>query len=167
MFVFSQEHKHKSIVTPLKESTMHHLITEEDLLKNSSKVSAKAYWDGYMARHKCEPTQRRHPDTIIGFITKEKLAEMFENQGKYPDHLLFATGLTLISDGKVVFLTDDSQYGYDALPKSFATCTMSNLHMFFGKGQEYEDVDDLLQRIASNERHLNSVQELLDYLNNK
>jgi hypothetical protein len=145
---------------------MHYHITEEELLKNSSKTSAKAYWDAYVARHKCEPTQRRHPDTIIGFLTKEKLTEMFENQSKYPDHLLFATGLVLISNGEVVFLSDDSQYGYGVLPKNFGTCNMTNLHMFFGEGEEYEKVDDLLQRIASGERHLNSVQELLDYLNN-
>jgi hypothetical protein len=145
---------------------MHYHITEEELLKNSSKARTKAYWDGYVARYKCEPTQHRHPDTIVGFLTKEKLAEMYENQSKYPNHLLFSTGLVLVSNGEVVFLSDDSQYGYGVLPKSFGTSNITNLHMFFGKGEEYESVDDLLQRLASGERHLNSVQELLDYLNN-
>lgn len=138
-------------------------ITAEDLMKNSSKKNAQDYWDSYVTRYKHEPAHHRHPDTIIGFITKEKLTEIFSK----PNYrlLIMAIGLIIVSDGVVCFFTDDPTFGLGVLPPSFKGSFINGIQHEFGEGREYEDVEAILMRYASGEHHLNSMEELVKYLN--
>lgn len=138
-------------------------FTAEKLFENSHKHRLMEFWEAHHAKFGINPQMHRNPDTIQGFLTKEKVAEMFAE----PDHdqLLFATGLCFISNGEVFFLADDCLYGYGLLPKEFVSCSIDNLHYNFGKGQKYATVNDILSHYGYGQIHLNSVQKLVDYLN--
>jgi hypothetical protein len=138
-------------------------ITAEDLMKNSSKKNAQDYWDSYVARYKHDPAHHRHPDTIMGFITKEKLAEIYTKPNNRL--LIMAIGLIIVSDGTVCFFTDDPTFGLGALPTSFQGSFIHGISYEFGEGKQYEDVDAILANFAPGDRHLNSMEELLKYLN--
>lgn len=142
---------------------MSNRITAEDLMKNSSKKNAQDYWDHYVAKHQRDPAHHRHPDTIVGFITKEKLAEIYTK----PNHrlLIMAIGLIIVSDGAVCFFTDDPTFGVGALPPSFKGSFIHGIHYEFGEGRQYENVDAVLANFAPGEHHLNSMEELVKYLN--
>lgn len=138
-------------------------FTAEKLYENSHKYRMIDFWKSHREKFGYDPTMHRHPDTIQGFLTKEKVAEMFVEPDY--DQLLFATGLCFISNGEVFFLTDDCLYGHGLLPKDFIPCSISGLHYSFGEGQMHVTVDDILSHYGYGEIHLNSVQELVDYLN--
>ena len=138
-------------------------FTAEKLFENSQKHRQTVFWKGYIETYGFEPEAHRNPNTIQGFLTKEQVAEMFAE----PDHdqLLFVTGLCFVSNGEVFFLTDDCLFGYGLLPKDFISCSITGLQNVIGEGQTYPTLNDALFRHARGEIHLNSVQELVDYLN--
>lgn len=147
----------------MENSTEEKCFTAEKLFENSHKHRLMEFWEAHRTKFGTDPQMHRNPDTIQGFLTKEKVAEMFAE----PDYeqLLFATGLCFISNGEVFFLADDCLYGYGLLPKDFIPCSISSLQNFVGEGQKYATVDDILSHYGYGEVHLNSVQELVDYLN--
>jgi hypothetical protein len=138
-------------------------ITAEDLMRNSSKKTLQDYWESYVARFKCDPAHHRDPETVHGFLTKEKLTELFSK----PDskYLVMVIGLILVSNDEVCFFTDDPTFGIGALPTAFKGFFINGLQHQFGKGREFEDVDAILKHYSSGERHLNSMDELINYLN--
>lgn len=141
-------------------------ITAETLQENSSKGRTKQYREGYRARFGKDPELYRHPDTIIGFLSKEKLHEILTNP---PDEnmLINSCGVALFDNDEVAFFTDDGQYGYGVLPRSLMSCLISNIRYRYGEGQRFGDVDEIINTFFKGKRFLNSEQELLDYLNSK
>lgn len=139
--------------------------TAEMIEEVSGKARAQRYWDGYREMHKCAPKDRRHPDTIVGFLSKEKLHEMFSNPD--PDQLLFATGLVFFDNEEVAFFSDDSLFGYGLIPTSLGPCSISNIYLRYGEDMEFPDVDAIIDRFFKGKRFLNSIEELVDYLNSK
>lgn len=140
------------------------LFTLEELQYNSSKASAQRYWDGYREMYRKDPEYRRHPDTIVGFLSKEKLHEMLVNPN--PEMLLHACGVALFDNDDVAFFTDDGQYGFGVL-HGFGPCLITNIPYRYGEGQRFGDVDEIINTFFKGKRFLNSEQELLDYLNGK
>ena len=138
-------------------------FTAEKLFEKSHKHRLMEFWKAHRTKFGTDPQMHRNPNTIQGFLTKEKVVEMFAEPDY--DQLLFATGLCFISNGEVFFLADDCLYGHGLLPKDFIPCSISGLQYFVGEGQKYASVDDILSHYGYGEVHLNSVQELVDYLN--
>jgi hypothetical protein len=141
-------------------------ITAEILEAASTKGRLKEYWAGYRKLHNSDPEQRRHPDTVIGFLSKEKLHEILTNP---PDEnmLINACGVALFDNDEVAFFADDGQYGYGVLPRDLMSCLISNIRYRYGEGQRFSDVDAIIDTFFKGKRFLNSEQELLDYLNGK
>lgn len=138
-------------------------ITAEDLEQVSLKHHLTEFFKGYRALTGKVPIDRRHPDTVQGFLSKEKVTEMFLKPDR--DQLLFATGLCFVSNGEAFFLTDDGGFGYNVLPPRFIACSISRLHHNFGEGMRYKDIDAILAQFCRGEQHLNSMEELLEYIN--
>jgi len=138
-------------------------ITVEMIEEKSSKVRLQKFWDGYRERFGKDPEVHRHPDTCVGFLSKEKVHEMFIKAD--PDQLLMANGLTLIDDGKVAFFADDHGFGWGALPSNFGHCSITNLHLRYGTEKEFPTVDAIIDRYLKGMRFLNSMEELVDYIN--
>lgn len=141
------------------------VITAEMLNDDCLKNSLTKYWKGYRERFGKDPEQHRHPDTVVGFLTKEKLHEMLTNPNH--DMLLHVCGLALIDNDEVAFFADDGNYGYNTLSKNFGRCTVSGILYQYGKGQRYPDVDAIVATHFKGKRFLNSVEELVEYANGR
>lgn len=145
-----------------------HIVNAEDITNyiegleaESLKASLKIVEDHFIDKGEPVPDVYRRSNTVQGFLTKEKLEEMFANPD--PDQLLIRSGLVFISDRKVFFLSDVHGFGHNILPSSFISCSISNLHHFVGEGMKYKTVDDILAQYCYDERHLNSLEELAKY----
>lgn len=140
--------------------------TAEMIEEVSSKKRAEKYWEGYRAKFGTDPGERRHPDTIVGFLSKEKLHEMFTKPNY--DMLLINYGLVFHENDDVAFFSDDSLFGWEVLPMGLsASCSIHGIHRRYGPGCEFPDVDAIIARHYKDKRFLNSMEELVDYLNGK
>lgn len=147
----------------MENATEEKRFTAEKLFENSHKHRQTVFWKGHIEKYGYAPEAHRPPDTIQGFLTKEKVTEMFAE----PDYsqLLFATGLCFISNGEVFFLADDCLFGYGLLPECFIPCSINGLQYAIGEDATYKTIDDVLAHYCYKEIHLNSIEELVDYLN--
>lgn len=115
----------------------------------------------------------RQPETVIGFLSKEVADELIRNPK--PGMTMTDCGLTIYSNKEVMFLTDHGTYGYGVLPPNFRAITIG-----MGNGFPYKVaprpslpsgliccVDDVVKVFyaVTGERLLNSVEELVEYLN--
>lgn len=149
------------------------MITKEQLEATSLKASLQKFFDGCRAtRSKEEADQilavRRPPESVFGtVISAEQVDEFFarpESQEKR-DHLLYSH-LCTIGDDKVFFFTDDSNYGHTILPKAFIGAIFSGgLPRSTGQGTPILTVADFVGVYHKGERQLNTVDELVEYLN--
>lgn len=113
----------------------------------------------------------RNSRDVIGFLSKEQVNE-FCNDSSKPD-LLIKIGVTVISNEEVCFLVDDSCYGWKVLPSDFHGITFparGGLPFWIIPREEFEDgqlktAEDILTVFYPGIKHLNTMQELLDYLN--
>ena len=138
--------------------------TAEMIEAISGKARAQAYWNGYRSKYGKDPEDRRHPDTIVGFLSKEKLHEMFMK----PDYdmLLINCGLVFHENDDVAFFSDDSLFGWKVLPQDLSgSCQISGIHHRYGPGCEFPDVDAIIARHFKGKRFINSMEELVEYLN--
>ena len=140
--------------------------TAEMIEEVSSKKRTEKYWEGYRAKFGTDPEVRRHPDTIVGFLSKEKLHEMYMHPNQ--DMLLIGCGLVFHENDDVAFFSDDTLFGWKVLPKDLSgSCMISGIHHRYGPGCEFPDVDAIIARHYKGKRFLNSMEELVDYLNGK
>ena len=81
------------------------------------------------------------------------------------EKLLIISGLVLFDNDEIGFFADDSLIGYDVFPKSIGTCVIGEMHWQYGEGKKYPNVDAIIDRFFKGKRFLNSMEELVDYLN--
>ena len=138
--------------------------TAEMIEEVSSKKRTEKYWEGYREKFGKDPEVRRHPDTIVGFLSKEKLHEMFMKCD--PETLLIGCGLVFHENDDIAFFSDDTLFGYRVLPKDLnGSCMISGIHRSYGPGAEFPDVDAIITRHFKGKRFINSMEELVEYLN--
>lgn len=142
---------------------MAQLITADDLIKASLKGQLEKYWQNHRQKYNSDPEVHRHPETVQGFLTKEKLHEMLikpdENQ------LLIATGLTIIYDHNVAFFSDDGGFAINHSSHPFTRIGLPNVHNEYGEGKRYTSVDDIIKTHFDGKNFINSIEELVQYLN--
>lgn len=141
-------------------------ITVEKLEEDSFKTRLQRYWAAHNERFGKDPDAHRNPNTVVGFLSKEKLHEMYSNFNVNNGMLLIDCGLGIISNGEVMFFADEGAYGHGILPSDFHSCTIK-LHHRYGEGQEYPNVEAIIERFGKDERHINSIEELVEYCNNR
>lgn len=146
------------------------MITKEMLEESGLKPKLEERKKHFAANGK-KDTVGRQPETIIGFLTKEVANDLIAN--RKPD-MMINIGVTVISDRSVYFFVDDSSYGFRVLPRNFFAMTFGNtcgLPYYTVPRKEVptgmiSTVEQLAAIFYSGERHLNSIEELVDYVNN-
>jgi hypothetical protein len=144
-------------------------VFEVEFLAAGTKASLQGWWDAAEAERAqhlkaAEDIQaamdvRRHPRTIKGFLTKEQAWEAIQSATR--DDMI-VHGLTVKSDRKAFFLTDDIQLGFRVLPKKFIGCTFS---LPLGTAhQVFSNIDDFIKHFCHDELYLSSIDELEAYL---
>jgi hypothetical protein len=149
----------------MQSATIEKPFTVEKLLSASFKHRQTIFWANYKLINGVNPTVHRNPNTIQGFLTKERVKEMFTHPNF--DQLLFTTGLNFISNEEVFFLSDDCTFGHRVLPTDFTNHEVSGQHHLLGNGSDYTPVDEILLKHGKGKTHLNTLEELVDYLNKK
>ncbi len=139
-------------------------ITEflERLEADSLKTRLISIEQHYADKGESVPDVHRRSDTVQGFLTKEKITELFAEPD--PEQLLIRCGLVVVSSNKAFFFSDDSCFGWKVLPNSFAGCSLPGLHRRFGPGEEFTTVDDILSHYGKGKRYLGSLEELAKYV---
>lgn len=149
-----------------KEETNMPRVTKEDLVRDSLKQRLKEQRLKYRQGDGQYPDSFiRHPDTVRGFLTKEQVAQMFLKVDENRHQMLIGEGLAIISNEVVFFLADDPSFAANFLPEGFIATTLTALHFVFGPGRRYEDMDEILNKYCDGETHLNSIEELVDFIN--
>jgi hypothetical protein len=155
-------------------------ITVEQLVNSGGRAHLQRWWDQANALIKSAPNEeeaenirsamgvRRSPDTITGFLTKEKAWNIVSNRNLFPEAMLLAVGLSMIDDGKVFFLTDDMTFGYLVLPEKFLRCTFG-LPLVV-RGENTTSLDPFIDTFARDMggkpmRYIASLEELVEYVN--
>lgn len=147
-------------------------VTIEDFLSSGFKTYLQEWRDSIEKAYKEASTEaervdlqksmdaRRHPDTIVGFLSKEQAWALTRSP---EEKMLIRHGVTVISDRKAFFFTDDSQLGYKVLPREFIPCTfklpLGTAHRTFSNIEEFCDL------FCKGERYLSTPQEVVDYVN--
>jgi len=110
----------------------------------------------------------RDPETVYGTVMSNEEVDAALAR-PLTDNLLIHHSITLVTDQKAFFLTDDHSYGYKVLPPDWVGCSMS-LPMRVPARPEVpsgviETAAQLVAVFASDMRQLNTVDELVAYLN--
>lgn len=156
-------------------------ITVQDVLNASTKAELTNWWlDVTEKFNRGEGDQligamrvRRHPHTILGFLSKEQAWEAIQ-KSKENSSLLITHGLTMCDDKQAFFLTDDSlfgmnQSGHPPLEMFKGRCTFS---LPLGtRAQTFTNIDQFIDTYAKSSstlqplRYISSLEELVDYIN--
>ena len=103
---------------------MNYQITSADLRATSFKTTLTKNRDAILAmiaeddpaaeNLKAALAMRRNPDTVVGLpMSADEIEKLYKEDNK--NSLLIQSGICLVDNKKVCFLTDDSSYGHAVL----------------------------------------------------
>lgn len=109
----------------------------------------------------------RHSSHVTGFMSKEEAQKQLNSD---ESHLLIKNcGVGMVGDMKAYFLSDDAVWGYGILPEAFISVSLhipSKAAPRPGLEDGFIDtVEKFMIVFGDDQRHLNTVDELVDYLN--
>ncbi len=135
----------------------HHLIEREAAIAKLSQAE----------QDEINKSGYRRSDQVTGFMSKEEAQKQLDSDT--PHLLIKDNGLCLIGDRKVFFLSDDGGWGHTVLPKEFVAVSQ-RLPAFATPRPGLENgcidtVDKFMLVYCRNEKLLNTIEELVDYLN--
>lgn len=107
------------------------------------------------------PDVWRMPETTHGVMTKEQILAQYANPNE--DEALICCGLSIHSNGKAFFLSDDGCLGYQVIP-GFTAVTFGNLHRCISPTGNYKSLDEFIERHGHDEIHLTTVEEIATYV---
>lgn len=146
------------------------MYTKEDLESTSFKRQCEQREEAACKSGQIIPDCWKKSSEIFGFLSKEKLNEVLKD--KTPEMLLTSVGVAVFSDKTHCFFVDDVQWGNKLYEEGF--CSIA--YGFCGfplrvKPREelpsgmITTAEELLMIFHKDEVLLNSVEELLEYLN--
>jgi len=138
-------------------------ITKEMLEADSTKGRLQKYWEQYRKENNGNDPVCRNPNTCEGLLSKERLHELFTNVDETKP--VFTTGLVVIDNDDVAFFSDDAKFGLATLPSNFNRFKIMHLHHHYGEGKASPNAEAIVRRLSGGKRFLNSIEELVDYLN--
>lgn len=148
----------------LSEETQANIAVMKAALEGDSlKARLQKQIDGWKELYPNQPVPDvwRAPDTVIGILSKEKVQELL-NVEPDEDQLFYRSGLSVISNGKAFFLSDDGNYGWNIT--HWTGVTFGNWHYNVGEGKNYRDLEHFIERHCKGERYIANVDELAKYL---
>ena len=107
------------------------------------------------------PDVWRMPETAHGVLTTEQILVQYAKPNE--DEALICCGLSIHSDGKAFFLSDDGCLGYKVIP-SFTAVTFPGLHRAITPEGRYPTLEDFIKTHGHDEIHLTTVEEIATYV---
>lgn len=147
------------------EEVQEHIASTVDaLLSDNLHGRLTALRKDFKEKHpdKSIPDVWRDPETICGFMSKEKVQELLASTPN-DDVLFYAAGLTVLSNGKAFFFSDDCCYGSDTC-RGFRGVQFPSIAKMVASGGRYDSLDGFINTHFAEQRQLNSVEELATYI---